>query len=53
MRIERDTTCFVAPAKTIYVRDRKGMGVLFLDPPTDQMQILESWLAEIPEDAKL
>ena len=53
VRIERDNMRFVAPAKTIYVRDRKGMGVMFLDPPPDQLQILESWLAEIPEEAKL
>jgi hypothetical protein len=27
------------------------MGVVFLDPPKEQLEILDSWLAELPPSA--
>ena len=34
--------------KIIYAHERMGMGVAFLGPLPDQLQILDSWLAELP-----
>jgi hypothetical protein len=38
----------VTKGKTIYIQEQIGMGIVFLDPPEDQLQILDSWLAELP-----
>jgi hypothetical protein len=53
LRITRDKGTFSTAAKTIYIHERIGMGVVFVDPPADQMQILDSWLAEMPPEAAL
>ena len=45
--ISRDRGNFVTKGKIIYTLERMGMGVAFLDPPTEQLQILDSWLAEL------
>lgn len=34
--------------KIIYVHEGIGMGVVFLDPPPDQLAILDSWLPDLP-----
>lgn len=47
VRISRDRGTFASPAKIIYVQDRIGMGLSFLDLPADQLTILDSWLAEL------
>jgi len=44
---------FVTKGKIIYVQERIGMGLEFLDTPKDQLQILDSWLAELPPAACL
>jgi len=46
--ISRDQGTFVTKGKIIYVHEKFGMGVLFLDPSKDQLQVLDSWLAELP-----
>ena len=48
LRITRDAGSFVATGKTIYIHERIGMGVVFVDPPSDQLKILDAWLAELP-----
>ena len=46
LRISRDQGAFSTPGKIIYTQEGMGMGVVFVDPPADQVKILESWLAE-------
>jgi hypothetical protein len=48
VRISCDQGTFVTRAKVLYVQERIGMGVVFLDPPKDQLEILESWLVKLP-----
>jgi hypothetical protein len=43
----RDQKTFVAQAKIIHVQERVGMGLAFIDPPQDQLAILDRWLAEV------
>ena len=45
VRILRDQGAFVTKAKIIYVHERIGMGVEFLDLPADQLKILDAWLS--------
>jgi len=45
--ISRDQGIFVTKGEIIYVHEGFGMGVVFLDPSKDQLQILDSWLAEL------
>jgi PilZ domain len=47
VRISRDQGNFESQGKIIYVQESMGMGVAFLDPPADQLKILDSWLAEL------
>jgi PilZ domain-containing protein len=53
VRISREQGTFVTKGKTIYVQERFGMGVVFLDPTEDQLRILDSWLAVLPSTARL
>jgi PilZ domain len=53
VRILRDQGAFVTKGKIIYVHERIGMGVVFLDPAQDQLQILDCWLVELPSTAAL
>jgi hypothetical protein len=46
MIISRDHGSFATRGKVIYLREGLGMGVVFLDPTQDQLQILDDWLAE-------
>ncbi len=46
VRIVRDSGTFATTGKAIYVHERIGMGVVFVDPPPDQLKILDVWLAE-------
>jgi PilZ domain len=43
--ISRDERTFVAKADVIHVQEQIGMGIAFVDPPQDQLKILDSWLA--------
>ncbi len=47
IRIYNDSGSFESAGKIIYVQENMGMGVGFVDPPDDQMQILDRWLAEL------
>jgi hypothetical protein len=49
--IFRDDRTFVARASIIHVQEQMGMGVAFVDPPEDQLKILDSWLNELPPSA--
>jgi hypothetical protein len=46
--ISRDQGTFASTGKVIYVQATFGMGVAFVDPPADQLKILDSWLANRP-----
>jgi hypothetical protein len=43
--ISCDGETFITDAKVIYVHERIGMGIVFLNPPEDQLRILHSWVA--------
>jgi hypothetical protein len=47
LTISRDQGTFSTEAKIIYVQDGMGMGILFLDIPADQLQILDKWLNDL------
>jgi hypothetical protein len=51
MHISCDRGTLVVNGKIRYVHEGIGMGVEFLDPPKDQMEILDSWLGELPPAA--
>jgi hypothetical protein len=44
--ISRDHVSFVSQGKVIYAHQGIGMGIVFLDPPDDQLKFLDAWLAE-------
>jgi hypothetical protein len=43
--ITRDDETFVTNGKILYAHDKIGMGVGFIEPAEDQVEILNSWLA--------
>jgi hypothetical protein len=47
LQVVRDSGTFATKGKTIYVHERIGMGVVFVDPPPGQLKILDVWLAEL------
>jgi hypothetical protein len=47
VRISRDQGTFMSPGKIIYTQEGMGMGIAFLDTPTDQLKVLDSWLSEL------
>ena len=51
LHISCDKGTLVLNGKILYVHERIGMGIAFLDPPRDQLEILDSWLAEFPPAA--
>jgi hypothetical protein len=51
--ISRDQRTFVAKANVIHVQEQMGMGIAFLDAAKDQVEILNSWLAELPFTVRL
>jgi PilZ domain len=46
--IMRDSGNFSTPARIIYVQEGMGMGVAFVDTATEQLKILDDWIAELP-----
>ena len=44
--ISRDGETFLTNGKVIYVHDRIGMGIVFVDPTKDQLETLNAWLAD-------
>jgi hypothetical protein len=51
--ISRDDETFISNGKVIYVHDRIGMGIVFVDPADDQLSILNSWLASAPPSEEM
>jgi len=49
LRITRDQGAFFTPAMIIYVQEGMGMGIAFREPPVDQLEILDAWLAKLAE----
>jgi hypothetical protein len=47
LRVSRDRGTFATTGKIIYVQEAMGMGVAFVDPPVDQMKVLDAWLSEL------
>jgi hypothetical protein len=45
--ISCDQGTFESRGRILYVQDRIGMGVIFLDPTSDQLKILDAWLVKI------
>jgi hypothetical protein len=35
------------------VQEQMGMGIAFVDPPQDQLKILDSWLAGLPSSSSV
>ena len=50
MVISRDHGTFATQGRVIYVHEGLGMGVIFLNPNSEQLQILDYWLAERPRN---
>jgi CheY-like chemotaxis protein len=50
MQIFRDSGVFVTKGKIIYVHQGIGMGVIFQSPSSDQMKVLDFWLAGFEAD---
>ena len=46
VRISRGQKSFVTNGEVIYLVERRGMGILFVDPPEDQLKVLDEWLVE-------
>lgn len=44
--ISRDGETFMTNGKVIYVHERKGVGIVFVDSNEAQLEILDSWLAD-------
>ena len=53
MVISRDHGSFATKGRVIYVHKGSGMGVIFLDPTGEQLQILDYWLAERPKSTDI
>jgi len=47
LRISCDQGTFSTKGSIIYVHPGIGMGVAFLNPPEDQLKVLDSWLAAL------
>jgi hypothetical protein len=47
LRISCDQGAFVSRGRILYVQENIGMGVVFLDTPNDQLEILDTWLAQL------
>lgn len=43
--ISRDDETFTSNGQVVYVHDGIGMGLAFVDTTTDQVEMLNSWLA--------
>ena len=44
--ISSDGETFQTNGRVIYVHDRIGMGIVFVDPTKDQLETLNAWLAD-------
>jgi hypothetical protein len=48
LQISCDQGTLKLKGKILYIHEGIGMGVVFVDPPDDQLKILDSWLAVLP-----
>jgi hypothetical protein len=48
LRITCDQGTFETRGKILYVQERIGMGITFVDVSEDQAKILEKWLVDLP-----
>jgi hypothetical protein len=48
LQISCDQGTLKLKGKILYIHEGIGMGVMFVDPPEDQLKILDSWLAVLP-----
>ena len=48
VRISCDQGAFLTRGKILYVQEHIGIGVVFLNTANDQLEILDSWLAQLP-----
>jgi CheY-like chemotaxis protein len=53
VRIFRDSGTFMTSGKIIYVHERIGMGIAFIDPPPDHLKVLNLWLAECRRNVRM
>ena len=44
--ISRDGQSFITNGKVIYAHERIGVGIVFVDSSEEQLNILDSWLAD-------
>ena len=51
IRVSCDDGVFATKGKILYVQEYIGMGIVFLDTPSDQLEVLDSWLAKLPPDS--
>jgi hypothetical protein len=49
VRIVRDQGTFTTPGKIVYAQEPMGMGIAFIDPPTEQQETLDKWVAELTD----
>jgi len=47
LRVSCDKGTFTTPGRIIYVQEGMGMGVVYVNPPPDQLKILDGWLKEL------
>ena len=47
VQVFRDAGTFTTKGEIIYVHAQIGMGIAFIDPPSDQLKTLDSWLSEL------
>ncbi|MGH9715901.1 MAG: PilZ domain-containing protein [Candidatus Acidiferrales bacterium] len=47
LTISRDRGVFATRARIIYVQQGMGMGIAFVDIPSEELKILDVWLAEL------
>lgn len=53
IKIYRDAGTFETGGKVVYIHERIGMGVAFMDTTEDQLKILDAWLAELPPSSAI
>ncbi len=49
IEIRKSGVRFVTDARVAYALDREGMGLSFLNIPSNQLPILEDWLSSVAE----
>ncbi len=47
VRVSCDQGTFVTRGKILYVQELIGIGIVFLDTPKEQLEILDSWLTKL------